>query len=107
MHPLFFVSSTLKMRTFRFVETSGIKCLLIHPLLFGSSTLKVGTFCCVETSGTKYLVMHPLFFGSSDVDDENILLCRNLGNQISCYASSLLQHFDLQDVTILVVPSRV
>jgi len=52
------------------------------------------TLGCVETSGTKYLVMHLLFLGSSILEDENIRLCRNVGNQISFDASSLIGQFD-------------
>jgi hypothetical protein len=56
--------------------------------------LKIRTFRCVEMSGTEYLVMRLLFLGSSTLEDENIRLRRNVGNQISCDASSLLGQFD-------------
>ena len=52
------------MRTFRCVETSGTKYLVLHPLCLGSSTLEMRTLVSVETSGTKYLVLHPLCLGS-------------------------------------------
>ena len=52
------------------------------------------TLGCVEAPGSKYLVMHLLCLGSSTLEDENIRLRRNVGNQISCDASSLIGQFD-------------
>ena len=50
---------------------------------------------CFETMYWSCLHPQEIFLDTANLEDENIPLYRNVGNQISCDASSLLGQFDL------------